>query len=90
MGHSTFYLQLNGIRILIDPVFSSWASPLPFINKAFAGSNVYTAEDIPDIDLLVISHDHWDHLDYPNRKSKKSWCLWASGNILIIGALTWT
>ena len=50
MGHSTFYLQLSGNRILIDPVFSSWASPLPFINKAFAGSNVYTADDIPDID----------------------------------------
>ena len=65
MGHSTFYLQLGGNRILIDPVFSNWASPLPFINKAFAGSNVYTAEDIPEIDLLVISHDHWDHLDYP-------------------------
>ena len=71
MGHSTFYLQLNGIRILIDPVFSSWASPLPFINKAFAGSNVYTAEDIPDIDLLVISHDHWDHLDYPTLMALK-------------------
>ena len=71
MGHSTFYLQLNGNRILIDPVFSSWASPLPFINKAFAGSNVYTAEDIPDIDLLVISHDHWDHLDYPTLMALK-------------------
>jgi L-ascorbate metabolism protein UlaG (beta-lactamase superfamily) len=64
MGHSTFYLQLAGTRILIDPVFSGWAAPLPFINKAFPGSNVYTAEDIPEIDLLVISHDHWDHLDY--------------------------
>ena len=36
MGHSTFYLQLSGTRILIDPVFGNWASPLPFINKAFA------------------------------------------------------
>ena len=64
MGHSTYYMQLNGQKILIDPVFSGWASPLPFINKAFAGSNIYTPEDIPDIDVLVISHDHWDHLDY--------------------------
>ena len=65
MGHSTFFLQLGGRRILIDPVFSSYASPLFFINKAFPGSNVYTAEDMPEIDVLAISHDHWDHLDYP-------------------------
>ena len=54
MGHSTFFLQLGGRRILIDPVFSSYASPLFFINKAFPGSNVYTAEDMPEIDVLAI------------------------------------
>lgn len=64
MGHSTFYLQLGGKRILIDPVFSAYASPVFFINKAFPGSNAYTADDFPDIDVLAISHDHWDHLDY--------------------------
>ena len=71
MGHSTYCMQLNGQKILIDPVFSGWASPLPFINKAFAGSNIYTPEDIPDIDVLVISHDHWDHLDYPTLMALK-------------------
>ncbi|SHL02085.1 L-ascorbate metabolism protein UlaG, beta-lactamase superfamily [Selenomonas ruminantium] len=65
MGHSTFFLQLGGRRILIDPVFSSYASPVFFINKAFPGSNIYTAADMPEIDVLAISHDHWDHLDYP-------------------------
>jgi hypothetical protein len=40
------------------------ASPLPFGTKAFDGSNIYTADDMPDIDFLFISHDHWDHLDY--------------------------
>lgn len=72
MGHSTFYLQLGGRRILIDPVFTSYASPLFFINKAFPGSNVYTAADMPDIDVLVVSHDHWDHLDYPTIMSLQS------------------
>ena len=72
MGHSTFFLQLGGYRILIDPVFSPYASPLFFINKAFPGSNVYTAEDIPEIDVLAISHDHWDHLDYPTVMALKS------------------
>ena len=64
MGHSSFYLQMHGKRLLIDPVFSAYASPVFFINRAFAGSNVYHAEDIPPLDALVLSHDHWDHLDY--------------------------
>ena len=66
MGHSTFYLHLAGHRILIDPVLSSYASPLFFINKAFSGSNIYTANDFPPIDILLLTHDHWDHLDYPS------------------------
>lgn len=69
MGHSSFYMQLAGRRILIDPVFSSYASPIFFVNRAFPGTNIYKAEDIPDIDILVISHDHWDHLDYPTIKA---------------------
>ncbi len=72
LGHSSFYVQLGGHRILIDPVFSSYASPLWFINRAFAGSNVYTAEDFPEIDVLAMSHDHWDHLDYPTVMALKS------------------
>lgn len=70
-GHSSFYLQIDGIKILVDPVFSDYASPLFFINKAFAGTNIYTANDMPDIDILIISHDHWDHLDYATVMSLK-------------------
>lgn len=63
-GHSSFYLQLAGRRILIDPVFSTYASPVPFICKAFEGTRLYDAGDLPDeIDVLALSHDHWDHLD---------------------------
>jgi L-ascorbate metabolism protein UlaG (beta-lactamase superfamily) len=65
MGHSSYYIQLDGHKILIDPVFSDNASPIPHTNEAFQGSNIYTAEDIPDIDYLLITHDHWDHFDYP-------------------------
>jgi len=64
MGHSTFYLQVGGRRILVDPVFSAYGSPIFFINRAFCGSNVYTAADIPALDVLLMTHDHWDHLDY--------------------------
>lgn len=65
LGHSSYYLQIDGKRILIDPVFSPSAAPVSFANRAFAGTNLYTAEDMPEIDYLLISHDHWDHLDYP-------------------------
>lgn len=65
LGHSSYFMQLGGKRILIDPVFTSYASPVSFLNKAFEGTNQYTAEDMPEIDYLLISHDHWDHLDYP-------------------------
>lgn len=72
MGHSSYYIQVDGKKILIDPVLSDYASPISFINKAFAGSNVYSAEDVPDdIDVVLISHDHWDHLDYPTIKVLK-------------------
>lgn len=63
-GHSSYYMQLNGKRFLIDPVFSKSASPIPRTNKPFKGSNDYSSEDIPEIDYLLISHDHYDHLDY--------------------------
>lgn len=67
LGHSSVFLRLGGKNILIDPVFSSYASPVPFINRAFPVSGrPWSADDFPEIDLLVISHDHWDHLDYPS------------------------
>ncbi len=66
LGHSSFYIQLGGRRMLLDPVFSDSAAPLSFFNKAFPGTTIYTPEDMPEIDCLLISHDHWDHLDYPS------------------------
>ncbi|KGE76964.1 beta-lactamase [Halomonas salina] len=66
LGHSSYYAQLGGKRFLIDPVFSDSAAPVPFVNRAFAGTNGYGAEDMPPIDVLLITHDHWDHLDYPS------------------------
>jgi len=70
-GHSSCYIQLNGKRFLIDPIFSGYASPVSFVNKAFKGTNIYNASDIPDIDYLIITHDHWDHLDYNTVKELK-------------------
>lgn len=63
-GHSSYYLQVNGIKILVDPVFSGNASPIANSIKSFKGSNIYSVSDFPDLDYLFISHDHYDHLDY--------------------------
>lgn len=62
-GHSTILLEVEGKRILIDPVFSDYASPIPGIAKRFQ-EPVFNIEDIKDIDIVLISHDHYDHLDY--------------------------
>lgn len=63
-GHSSYFMQVNGKTFLMDPVFSGNASPIPNSVKAFKGTDVYTAADLPPIDYLLISHDHYDHLDY--------------------------
>lgn len=69
LGHSSWYLQLAGQRILIDPVLSNYAAPFSFLNKAFAGEYPWTAQTMPEIDLLIISHDHYDHLDLATIKA---------------------
>lgn len=63
-GHSSYFMQIEGKRFLVDPVFSGNASPLPGTTKSFKGADIYSVADLPNIDYLVISHDHYDHLDY--------------------------
>ncbi|MCM0648012.1 MBL fold metallo-hydrolase [Clostridium swellfunianum] len=64
LGHSSFFLQLDGKKMLIDPVLDGYAAPTSIYNRSYKGSDVYSAEDFPTIDYLLISHDHYDHLDY--------------------------
>lgn len=63
-GHSSFYMQIDSVRILVDPVFSGNASPIPGAVIAYPGTDVYSVEDLPDIDYMLLSHDHYDHVDY--------------------------
>lgn len=63
-GHSSYFLQLDNKKILVDPVFSEYATPVRISVKAFPATYNYTVDDIPNIDIMVITHDHWDHLDY--------------------------
>ncbi|MGC4036324.1 MAG: MBL fold metallo-hydrolase [Chitinophagaceae bacterium] len=62
-GHSSYLVKIDDKNILIDPVLSGHASPFSFGAKSFAGSDAYTVEDLPEIDLLILTHDHYDHLD---------------------------
>lgn len=72
LGHSSYFIQIDGKRILIDPIFNSNASPLPVGNAVFKGTDMYTVDDLPIIDYVLITHDHYDHLDYPTLKNIKN------------------
>ena len=48
----------------MDPVFNDHAAPLSWFNNNFPGTDLYRAADMPEMDFLLISHDHWDHLDH--------------------------
>ncbi|NII82781.1 MULTISPECIES: MBL fold metallo-hydrolase [unclassified Pedobacter] len=64
-GHSSYLIKVDGLRVLVDPVFSKTPSPFSFIgSKAFLGTDVVKAEEFRNIDILIITHDHYDHLDY--------------------------
>jgi L-ascorbate metabolism protein UlaG (beta-lactamase superfamily) len=78
-GHSSYFIQIDDMRILVDPVFSGNASPIPRTVKSFNGTDIYTVDDLPEIDYLFISHDHYDHIDYETilklkTKTKKVIC----------------
>lgn len=62
LGHTTFLLSLEGKIVLVDPVFGPSASPFSFMVKRFQAP-VITLEELPKIDFVLISHDHYDHLD---------------------------
>jgi L-ascorbate metabolism protein UlaG (beta-lactamase superfamily) len=63
-GHSSYLIKLKDYTILVDPVFSGNAAPISFFGKSFTGSDAYGVADMPPIDLLILTHDHYDHLDY--------------------------
>ena len=67
-GHSSFLIQMHGLNILIDPVLSEYSSPLSVIGvKRFAKCPI-TADELPHIDVVFYSHDHYDHLDMETLK----------------------
>ncbi len=61
-GHSSFLVNMEGTSILVDPVFSGSVAPVSFMVKRFQKPVVELSE-LPEIDYILISHDHYDHLD---------------------------
>ena len=62
IGHASVYVELDGVRMLIDPIFSEVASPLDIGPRRFHPPPIRLA-DLPMIDAVLITHDHYDHLD---------------------------
>ena len=64
IGHATWLVQMNGLTIVTDPVWSERASAVQFAGPARAQPPGVALADIPKVDVVVVSHDHYDHLDY--------------------------
>ena len=62
-GHSTFLLQFDGVNVLTDPMFSMRASPLSWLGPRRLQSGVIAVDALPPIDVILLSHDHYDHFD---------------------------
>ena len=65
LGHSTVLLEIDGLRVLTDPVWGTRASPSRLIGPKRFQPVPVRLRQMPDVDLVLISHDHYDHLDYP-------------------------
>ncbi len=71
LGHSTILFRTNNMNIITDPVFYN-AAPVPLAFSPFEMTNRPKVEDLPMIDIVLISHDHYDHLDYKAIKELQS------------------
>ena len=63
IGHSSFLIQMEGLNILTDPVWSDRVSPFSFVGPSRLIKPGLAFNDLPPIDVVIISHDHYDHLD---------------------------
>ena len=69
IGHATALVQAGGLNVLTDPIFSERASPLSFVGPRRAQPPGVALAQLPHIDVVLISHDHYDHLDAPSVES---------------------
>jgi L-ascorbate metabolism protein UlaG (beta-lactamase superfamily) len=82
IGHSTVLVQAGGLNILSDPIWSERASPFSFVGPKRARAPGIRFDDLPKIDLVLISHNHYDHMDLPTLKA-----LWQRDRPMIVTSL---
>ncbi len=63
IGHSTFFIQSQGISLLTDPIWNSRCSPVSFIGPKRRHQAPFAIDTLPSVDFVLISHNHYDHLD---------------------------
>jgi L-ascorbate metabolism protein UlaG (beta-lactamase superfamily) len=66
IGHATFLIQIDGLNILLDPVFSDRASPFASVGPKRVTRPFIGLSDLPDIHAVFVSHNHYDHMDLPS------------------------
>ncbi|MBX3206946.1 MAG: MBL fold metallo-hydrolase [Labilithrix sp.] len=66
LGHSTVLLELDGMRVLTDPVWGERVSPFEWTGPRRFHRAPVDIRDLPELDAVIVSHDHYDHLDYPS------------------------
>ena len=69
-GHSSYLFCLDGKRYLVDPVLKM-EFPVSVMMHPFKGTDIYSPDDMPEVDVLIITHEHWDHLDYATLRDLK-------------------
>jgi len=96
IGHSTVLLEVAGLRILTDPYFGGWGNPA----YARLRPPARTREDLQDVDLVLVSHNHWDHTDRAYFRSlagdvpvlapaRSGWLTKLQGARTVVGLKTW-
>ncbi|HUB44451.1 MAG TPA: MBL fold metallo-hydrolase [Acetobacteraceae bacterium] len=74
IGHSTFLVQLGGMAVLFDPIWSQRCSPVTFAGPRRARRPGQSLDVLPTVDLLLVSHNHYDHMDLPTlRRVRARW-----------------
>ena len=72
LGHSAFIININGKVIMLDPMLSEYASPIPIPTLKRYSKSALSIDDVDNIDAVIFSHDHYDHLDYNTVKKLKN------------------